>query len=194
MGLISAGCANAAPANPAPSLPAGPIATVMPAGQAPPATPTTNPAQPDVIANIPVAARMRTGPGAEAFVRYFFDVANEEGTNPRGGRLLLLSTSTCKSCVAWNETTLQLLRGRHHFEGPQSVLKALNGMDGDPAKDDIYRVAARVTDSAYPVVDRAGHVVQRLDPVDSTFIIYLQWMTERWSVSEIKVLATTEQP
>ncbi len=193
VGIVAAGCANQAPTHPAPSFPAGPIATVMPAGQAPPVAPTTSPAQPDVIANIPTAARMRTGPGAEAFVRYFFDVASEEDTKPRGGQILFLSAQTCKTCAAWNDMTLQLVRGGIHFTGPQIQLKAVNGMDGNPTSDETYRVAARVTDSAYPVVDQAGRLVKRVEPVDGTLVIYLKWTIDQWSVSEIKVLLTGEK-
>ncbi len=194
VGLITAGCSNQTPTNPASSFPAGPIATVMPAGQSPTTAAATSPTQPDVIANIPVAARMRTGPGAEAFVRYFFDVANEESTNPRGGRIFLLSTPTCKSCAAFDETTQELKRWGHHFAGPQNDVKETNGLDGFPETDDTYRVAARIIDSAYPVVDASGKVVQKLKTGEITLIVYLQWTVDSWRVSKITVLRPTATP
>ncbi len=191
VGLITAGCSNQTPTNPASSFPAGPIATVMPAGQSPTTAAATSPTQPDVIANIPVAARMRTGPGAEAFVRYFFDVANEESTNPRGGRIFLLSTPTCKSCAELNKIIDELMLWGHHFAGPQNEVKAVNGMDGFPETDSSYRVAVRSVDSAHPIVDTAGKVVQQLKSVDSTYVLYLQWTATGWRVSKITVLETT---
>ncbi len=161
----------------------------MPAGQAPPATPTTSPAQPDVIANIPVAARMRTGPGAEAFVRYFFDVANEEGTNPRGGRLLLLSTPTCKTCAAWNSITLQLVRDQRHFPANPMRVKAANGLDGHAESDPTYRVAARWVEGETALVDIAGRPVETGPSEESTSIVTLVWSADRWHVGEVKYLA-----
>lgn len=193
VGLVSAGCTTQTPTTPAPSVPAGPNATVAPAGQAPAPTGATSPDQPDVIANIPTAARMRTGPGAEAFVRYFFDIANEEGANPRGGRIFLLSTSTCKSCAELNKIVDELMLWGHHFAGPQNDVTAVNGMDGFPETDSSYRVAVRAVDSAHPIVDTAGKLVQQLKSVDSTYVLYLRWTATGWRVSKITVLETTEK-
>lgn len=188
MGIVAAGCANQAPTHPAPSFPAGPIATVMPAGQAPPVAPTTSPAQPDVIANIPAAARMRTGPGAEAFVRYFFDVLNEDATAPRGGRIFQLSTPACKTCAGWN-TIMDDLHGKgHHYSGPAARLQAVNGLDGQPATDDLYPVAARWAEGESAIVDRSGRVVEQTGLEVSTSIIRLKWVGDGWRADSIKFL------
>lgn len=193
--LLFSGCSSAPATAPAATIPgAGPIATPL-AGQnpAPSLVPTTSPstATPDVLAAMPLAARQRNADGAEAFVRYFLDIRNEDGIHPTVGRLASLSSPACKTCAALDKMTADLNRDRQRFAGPPLVIKTVAGLDGQPEKDLTYRVGARLVEGTHPVVAQDGTVVDKFPPNEFTSIIYLTWTTDRWQAQEVKLLDET---
>ncbi len=194
--LLFSGCSSAPATAPAATIPgAGPIATPL-AGQnpAPSLVSTTSPstATPDVLAAMPLAARQRNADGAEAFVRYFLDIHNEDGIHPTNGRLTPLSSPACKTCAGFDKLTRDLNHDKQRFAGPPLTIKIVAGLDGLPETDPQYRVGARLIEGVHPILTESGGVFQRIPRKEFTFIFYLTWSRTAWTVDEIKLLDETK--
>jgi hypothetical protein len=147
---------------------------------------TSAPPVPDVVANIPAAARQRTADGAEAMVAYFIKVSNAASVNPVAGQIPPLSTSSCKSCAGWEEDILTLVRNRRkHKTYPLKVI-SIGGTVGNPAKDRSYEVVA-ATREAGPVLNADGSVFDVLDEYAATFFFEMQWKGDSWRVNAIRL-------
>lgn len=190
--LLLGGCSSNPAPTPTATIPgAGPLATPLAAPQpVSRSVPTTSlaPSTLDVLAAMPLAARQRNADGAEAFVRYFLDIHNEDGVHPTIGRLAPLSSPACKTCAGFDKLIGDLNRDKQRFAGPPLVVKIIAGLDGQPERDPTYRVGARLVEGTHPVVAEDGRIVEKFPPKEFTSIIYLAWTTDRWQAQEIKLL------
>ena len=63
------------------------------------AEPTEEPTEVSALPALPEEAKENTPEGAEAFIRYYFDVANELLQDPQPGQLITLGIDDCLSCA-----------------------------------------------------------------------------------------------
>lgn len=190
--LGAVGCSSAGETNSGGSpLTAGPVVTPSLPAATPVVAPSvvvTSAGIPEVVQAIPLAARQRTAAGAEAFVRYYLDVSNRMGVNPRSGQLSPLSTANCRTCVNWEETADELLQEKRRYAGPPMSLVTIGGLSGLPETDKQYDVGARVREGAQPLVDATGRVVERFPVQEGTYIFTLVWAGQTWKTEKIQVL------
>lgn len=146
-------------------------------------------AVPEAVANMPAAARVRSGKGAEAFVSYYMALTNDIGTNPRLGVLAPLSTTACKSCAGAERRIRQLIDRKKRYSGPQLTILAVNGWDGIPEKDPEYLVGVHARQGGYPIVAAdTGEVLQQVPPEEGIVVMHLVWTSSGWKTDKIKML------
>lgn len=145
-------------------------------------------AVPEAVANMPAAARVRSGKGAEAFVSYYMALTNDIGTNPRLGVLAPLSTTACKSCAGVERTILRLVEKGHRYNGPPLTVLSVDGWDGFPDRDPEYLVGVTARQGGDVIVAGTGEVVEQVPRANGVVIVHLVWTSSGWKANEIKML------
>lgn len=95
-------------------------------------TATWTPSTVDVLASMPPEARERTAAGAEAVVRYYFDVMNALAQNPQPNKLSELCLPDVEACTAIQSHIKSNLSKGIRFEGPTSEIHAIKSIVIDP--------------------------------------------------------------
>ncbi|NUO34407.1 MAG: hypothetical protein HOQ27_04975 [Dermatophilaceae bacterium] len=155
----------------------------------PPATtkPTPTATVDPVIAKIPAAARPKTETAAQTFSRFFFDSLNRSAVRADPSILEGLFTSSCKTCVAMQNSISELRkRGRHHA-GP--TIRIVN-VSTSSFVEEKRVILVDVDQSAVDVLDADGKKVDRTLAAKGTFAASLEFSKGRWIVSRLQTVAS----
>lgn len=141
-------------------------------------TPPTDP-------GIPAAAREDSIEGAQAFVTYFIQRANESWTRPDPALLAPLCMASSKTCAALTERARELETARLHYVGTPYQTTPVIGASWSPGAA-IIRATGGQPDGR--VVDDRGATVQTL-PSSQVTLVFELVMDSQWRVLEIKTEA-----
>lgn len=133
--LALVGCNGGAEPGPT-STPTSPVPTVTSA--APTETPTQAPTTPestetaalDGLPPLPDAAKANTPEGAEAFIRYYFDVANGLYMDPRAGVISEISDPECIACQRTENTISELAASNSRARTEPFLIKSMERIGG----------------------------------------------------------------
>jgi len=147
-------------------------------------TPTALPYPTDV----PAAARTHDAAGAEAFVKYYFELFNLAWTRPQAGLLAPLCQPTSKSCRANEAGAQNLVTNRERYDGPPLTELAIAGsIDADGTS--LVRFNGR-QEARKVIRADSGLVIASVPMQPAVFDISLVWTPMGWSISTIKTVTT----
>ncbi|TWE11849.1 hypothetical protein BKA23_0640 [Rudaeicoccus suwonensis] len=139
---------------------------------------------------VPEPARQHTAAGAEAFARYYIDLVNRLGQNPKPGVLEPLSLDSCKTCANFEDSAAYLSSHRERFSGPQfSIVRTYANLD--PSNENV--ITAVVSPLKGARLDQSNHVLKTY-PADANqgLVFGLDWKNG-WRVSTIKTDPTATE-
>ena len=108
-------------------------------------------------AGVPAAARHNTKTGAEAFVRYYLAQFNRAWSEPRSGLLTPLSTSTCKTCAAYEKVAKDAERKQEFLDGPSVTISSVTVTEVTKGTATVY---VNMINNRRNVVNRSGKVLR----------------------------------
>lgn len=131
---------------------------------------------------MPAAAKEPTAEGAEAFVRYYFDLFNFGVMTSTDGHLEPLAAKDCVLCTGLNESLTTLKEDGNHVEEPAVIIDTVDmRVDDKTAKGSIG-----YTQTVPPQLDDSGDiVVPRGDTNSGTFQFTLTYRDNSWFLQEL---------
>lgn len=180
---LTAGCTP----TPAPTPTGSTAATSTPVTNtsSPTSTAPTENGTPPTDPGVPAAAREDSLEGAQAFVTYFIQRANESRTLPDPSLLAPLCMATSKTCAALTERARELETARRRYVGTPYQTSPVIGVSWSPGAA-IIRATGGQPDGR--VVDDRGATVQTLPPSQVALVFELV-RNSQWRVLEIKTEA-----
>ena len=153
------------------------------------AVPTTSPSNSAALpypTDVPAEARANTEAGAIAFARHFFAQLNKAYTTPRAGLIAPLSTSTCKSCAAYEEHASTYITQHAHYNMDALQVKSASvSSDTDPAATLVLDVAIRQLPAR--LINAQGATVEEYDDQQATLVLYVVRSGDKWLANSVKV-------
>lgn len=176
---LLAGCngsSDPAPTTPAPTTSATTVVTPEPTEE-----PSAEPSETDAgngLPPLPEAAKENTPEGAEAFIRYYFDVMNQLHREPQIGVLSRLADGGCTSCESAEAAISRLINERWRFEDDLYAIEALTPIGGgDPG---VTRFDARWRGLGPRILSEDGETVEILPAKDFEGIMAAKWEGTKW--------------
>ena len=181
--LLGSGCSTDNPLSPGPTSPGRADATVTLPG-----TTATSPTARtiDVLTDMPPAARERTDAGVEAFVRYFYDSANNLAMHPRTGEIAKLCDTQVLVCAQWEKALGSYADRDIALSSPifrVTATEASRGAGNDPdgylvttvliGENQVLRATEGGTPSTSPGRGQIGQV------------IHVSWRDGHWWITDI---------
>lgn len=146
-----------------------------------PSSPTTKPT-PTASVSIPAAARAHTEGGAEAFARFFIEVANHSQTSADSSRLRAISEPSCEGCDVYADLADEMRAKKQRTDvGALSVAGVLvrPGSTGDVVVMDLL-----LHEKASKVLDQNGSTVQSFGASKLTLRTTTAWRSDRWRITQ----------
>lgn len=170
--LLTAGCATEAPlASPSPSVTA--------TSPSPTPTPSSSLSRPVV----PEAATANTPAGAEAFIRYYFEVLNKAFMTPKSGLLPPLSDPGCQFCAATEKDVTELASlGQRYATAPLTIGK----LEREEAPEGQEIFITQMMQSAATLVDSRGETVRTESAQKLPVRAAVSWNGKAWQVFEVE--------
>src|SRR5690606_36837355 len=148
-----AGCSGSSEPDPTPTAAAPTTAVAGPTDTeaAETASPTAEPGEASGVPPLPDAAKENTPEGAEAFIRYYFDVTNAAYTTPEAGLLPSLSDPECLACKAIEEQNEGLVQQDIRVKIAPFELTEMQRVGG--SAPDVTSFNVKLSQPAYQVLD-----------------------------------------
>jgi hypothetical protein len=184
---LLAGCDGGA-ADPSPSTsnttattPPSPTSSSTPSTGTTTSSSTTTgyvPVKPD----FPAAAKSQTARSAEAFVRYFFDLANYAYAQPQAGVIGSLGTLDCKPCQYYEKEASELARDGRRY---QSAVLSIKSASTSTTNLDRPWVTLSGRQNEVPIVEPNGQLTSASPASPVTFRVLLKWTDAGWRVQNV---------
>ena len=139
-------------------------------------------AQVPVKPKFPAAAKKQTAEGAEAFVLYFYALANYAFQTAEGGLLKELSTHDCQACANYESSIKRLIAKKERYAGAMLVVEGVQSATSD--MQDPY-VLLKGMQLAIPIVDEHGNESEGSPAVAANYGVDLSWTAGGWRVHQV---------
>ena len=172
--VAMAGCTGAEP-EPAPTS-----ASTATESSSPTVTPTESPepTETSALPPLPEEAKENTPEGAEAFIRYYFDVANVAYTTPMPGLLPELSDPACIACQEMEDRIAALAANAQRAETQPFQLTSMSALGGGAPGVSNFQV--ELLQPANRVIEDSGEVVAEGAELLKTGVMAAIWTGARW--------------
>jgi hypothetical protein len=176
--LLATGCTGSDDAATSPTTAA--TATASPTAEATdsPTTETPEPTDTSALPPLPDAATENTPEGAEAFIRYYFDVVNMLHRQPQTGVLEDLTDPECQSCTNAEERISHLVEEEAHLSGDLYSVGEMTRIGG--GAPDVTRFNVDWRGPGATVVGSNGEVLDEIEPADFTGVMAAKWTGDGW--------------
>jgi hypothetical protein len=182
--LTTAACSS----DPQPAAPPTPTDSVSATSAAPPedtapetATETASPST-DALPELPDEAKEQTEAGAEAFVKFYFDMLNILVQDPKPGVLGGLASPNCQTCGAFAENIDTLESAGERMAGPLASVE----LTETNLNDEVAWVNVRLEQLGPAIVDQDGNVaVAEIEPQRGTILVQVTYAGDSWVLSDI---------
>lgn len=104
---------------------------------------TPQPSETSVLPPLPDAAKENTAEGAEAFIRYYFEVLNLSVTQPANGLIPQLAYAECESCAVAEERAESFVAEGKRATGDPYVIKSMARVGGTPEDMEYFNMEVR---------------------------------------------------
>lgn len=148
-------------------------------------TPTEEPTETSALPPLPEEATENTPEGAEAFIRYYFDVANESHLRPQSGLVSQISDDDCVSCRNMEQQIEEMIAGGWRTNRGPYAVQSLERLGGGPP--DVVRFNATVNIAPTSYVNEAG---EEGEPSQATIlqgIVGAIWKGDRWVLYDMEL-------
>lgn len=137
---------------------------------------------------LPDAARVLDRPGAEAFVRHYFDLINYANRTGDTEALDSLATDDCHNCKPISAQAKSFTSNGGHLRGGDIMVTHAVAA---PIEDDVALVSTVIAQSEGEVVSRDGSVRESFSALDTSSIsFYAIIIDDRWMVYDFAETAT----
>lgn len=130
----------------------------------------------------PAAAKKQTARSAEAFVRYFFDLANYAYAQPEAGLIGSLGTLDCKPCRYYEKEASDLVRDGRRY---QSAVLSIKSASISTTNLDRPWVTLSGRQNEVPIVEPNGQLTSASPASPVTFRVLLKWTGAGWRVQNV---------
>ncbi|MFN2347424.1 MAG: DUF6318 family protein [Dermatophilaceae bacterium] len=137
-----------------------------------------SPTETSALPPLPDAAKENTPEGAEAFIRYYFDVANTAYTTPRMGLLPELSDAECLACQEIEEQIEGLVEADQRVRVPPFELGTMTAVGG--GAPGVTSFNTEVSQPANEFLSADDQVVQESGALEKSGVIAAIWEGEKW--------------
>lgn len=153
------------------------------------ATPEPSETTPDpteaVLPPLPDAAKENTPEGAEAFIRYYFEVVNGLYTDPRSGVVPQLSDAGCVSCQRTEATIADLEASSARARTEPFIIRSVASVGGDPSELARFNMVVDAPENA--TVDSSGNESNPGLATTLTGVGAVSWEGERWVLYDLEL-------
>lgn len=181
LAVVVGGCSGEdPPASLPPSTPAStPVASTT--------TPPSTSAVPSGAPTLPPAAQEQTPEGAAAFVQHWFDTLTYSWDVMQSAPLRNLGE--CLTCVEFAKTIDRVVADGNHLQGNKVTVRNLS--PNEVLADGSSSVLALFDAPAQTEVDPQGAVVKVIEGAvtDIQYFFDLEWVSSRWAVTSIRLVA-----
>ncbi len=183
--LVVAGCSDSGEgtASPATGASSSTSVTATPS----PTSETASPTETSALPPLPDAAKENTPEGAEAFIRYYFDVANGLYIEPAPGLVPRLSHPECIACQRTEDTIAELASTDSRARTAPFTIKSMERIGGGPP--DVQRFDMVADAPANATVDAEGNESNIGEPATVSGIGAAYWDGERWTLYGLELAA-----
>lgn len=129
-------------------------------------------------AGVPPEAKAHTRAGAEAFVRYYFDILNLAETIPDPGVLTGLGGQSCSFCQSNIEGVEGLVKADQRFASDAVEIRSLGPLAGAPANEEYFTV--HYVQRPAQILSRDGKQVGTNPERDQTVYGRTAWSDGKW--------------
>jgi hypothetical protein len=180
--LFAAGCTGSGDGEAA-STSSATSSSAATATSAPSATTTAAPSEASALPPLPDSAKENTPEGAEAFIRYYFDVTNDLYMEPVEGVVPELSHPECVACQRTEDTIAQLASSNSRARTEPFTLEAMQRIGGGPPGVQRFDMVADAPANATVDADGNESNVGTAETVAGIGAAY--WDGERWTLYDL---------
>lgn len=174
--VVLVGCSGSGEGQGSPTTGTTSPVTVTATTEAP--TPTPSATEASALPPLPDAAKENTPEGAEAFIRYYFDVVNLLHREPQLGVLQEIIDPGCESCANAEETISYLVEQGARLDGDLYLIERLTRIGGgDPG---VTRFDATWQGPGATVMTDTQEVLDEIPPAEFAGIMAAKWTGEKW--------------
>lgn len=130
----------------------------------------------------PAAAKKQTAASAEAFVAYFFELANFAYAKPEAGLIGPLGTLDCKPCQYYEREATALAHDDRHYQSSVLTVKSTSISTTDLDKP---WVTLSGRQNKVPIVEPDGRLTAASPASPVTFRVLLKWTDVGWRVQNV---------
>lgn len=140
--VLVAGCGDSGESDGAATSTA--TASVSETTEPPIESPSAEPTATSALPPLPAEATENTPEGAEAFIRYYFDVANQAFTTPQSGLIPSLANDDCESCADLEQQVVDFERqGLRATTDPYNV-ESMSRVGGSPQDVTLFNMVVQL--------------------------------------------------
>lgn len=147
--VVLSGCTGAEP-DPGPT---GATATSPTASATESPTATEEPTETSALPPLPEEATENTPEGAEAFIRYYVEVANAALTRPEQGLIPMLAHEDCQSCVTMEQQVRDLVSKGDRATDPPYSVRSMERVGGTSEGLEMFNMALVLNETAIEAAD-----------------------------------------
>ncbi len=146
---------------------------------------TPQPSETSVLPPLPDAAKENTAEGAEAFIRYYFEVANSLYMEPRSGLIPLLSDPDCVSCQRTEDTIVSLEESGSRARTEPFIITSLARVGGGTPELQRFNMVVEAPDNA--TVDSNGNESNPGSAATLTGVGAASWDGGQWVLYDLEL-------
>ena len=146
-------------------------------------TPTEEPTETSALPPLPEEATENTPEGAEAFIRYYVDVANLAHQTPQLGLVPQLASDVCESCVTMEQQVSDLVAKGERVEEPVYQIDKIEPIGGSTGGVQLFNM--NVTLPANRILTAEGAEASSYEATEISGRGGAIWEGDRWWVYEL---------
>ena len=145
--------------------------------------PTDEPTEASALPELPEAAKENTPEGAEAFIRYYFDVANFALTKPEPGLVPKIASDECVSCATLEAQVADLSQqGQRATSNPYEI-KSMALVGGTTQDVELFNMVVALP--ATTIESRDGTVSDPSQEAEYSGTGGARWEGGRWELLDL---------
>jgi len=182
--LVLVGCSGSGDPEPIPTTPTPTASTPASPSPTPEDTPTGDPtetSEPDEAGGLPPlpdAAKENTPEGAEAFIRYYFDVANGLYMDPKPGVISVLAFEDCQSCASMEAQISDMAAQSQRARTQPYEIRSMARVGG--SFDDVTTFNMVMNLPANAILDSNGDATSESGAAEMTGEGAAKWQGDSW--------------
>ncbi|NLJ54921.1 MAG: hypothetical protein GX344_12425 [Intrasporangiaceae bacterium] len=174
---------TASPSAPTSSPESSPSPTELESTEEPTEGPTAEPTEASALPELPEAAKENTPEGAEAFIRYYFDVANIAMMTPQVGLIPTLAHADCQSCKAMEMDAETLVRDGQRAASQVYDVQSMAVVGGTSQDVELFNMVVLLPGSD---IEMEGDVVEEgAAPAEYSGTGGAKWNGEQWELLDL---------